>query len=299
MRSGGARRAETRSGFLTVELMIALLVGLIVLAGVFKLLISQSRLYGIHRETMDVRETLRAAAALISWELTGAAATGGDLHSIAPNSITLRSLQGTGTICAIKSIGPNDRYGLQHASGYFQETADDSALVYSVAGDKWSVVKVEGAWNKAYAWDPAPSGGGTPFCFWGDTTGAWPRPQATLQFKGDSAVLAELVVGAPVRAFRATEYGLFQQNGRWWVGRRVGTAPSYEMVTGPMLSPTDDGLVFTYYDAAGAVTADRTQVAQVEIALRSESFGLAPGSANQTLRDSLTIRVSLRNNTPP
>jgi hypothetical protein len=61
-----------------------------------------------------------------------------------------------------------------------------------------------------------------------------------------------------------------------------------------MQAPADSGLIFTYYDAAGAVTTDPTQVAEVDIVLRSESYG--PALANQSLTDSLTMKVALRNN---
>ena len=52
--------------------------------------------------------------------------------------------------------------------------------------------------------------------------------------------------------------------------------------------------MFTYYDAAGAVTADPTQVAAVEFIIRAESYSL-PGSGSATWQqDSLTIRVAVR-----
>jgi len=34
-------------------------------------------------------------------------------------------------------------------------------------------------------------------------------------------------VGAPFRNFRSVQYAEFQQNGRWWLGRKVGQAASY------------------------------------------------------------------------
>jgi hypothetical protein len=167
--------------------------------------------------------------------------------------------------------------------------------VYSVAADQWSVAHVSKAFNKNNSWDPAPSGGGTPFCFWGDSTVSMPRPQATLELQADTSVLNSVVVGAPVRAFRRTQYGLFTQGGHWWLGRRVGAAPSYEIVTGPLLSPGEGGIVFTYYDATGAVTGDPAQVARVQIALRATN--LKPASAGtQVLRDSLSTAVFLRGN---
>jgi hypothetical protein len=279
-----------------VEALVVMLLGVIVLTGIYELLMSQTRLYAIQKEVMDARESLRAAGALLSWELTGASATRGDLYAIGATAITVRSLQGIGVICA---TAPGGRFGLQQVSGSFYATADDSVLAYSVADDAWAVLGVSGVWSGATAWDPAPGGGGTPVCFWGDSTATVPRPQVALELQGDSASLAGLPVGSPIRSFRRTEYGLLQQAGRWWLGRRLGAAGSYEILTGPMRAPADSGLVFTYYDAMGAVTAVPAQVAEVVIVLRAESFGRARAAGYQAVRDSLTFRIALRNNATP
>ena len=298
----GAHRHKNRRGFTLAELLVGMVIGLILLTAVYQLLIAQSRLYSVQRETMDARESLRAAAALLSWELMVAAATAGDLYAIGPNSLTLRSLQGTGIICSYKMVGPKLRYGLRQVSGYFQAGQGDSALVYSVSADAWQAMRVSKAWNQAEAWTPAPAGGGTPTCFWGDSSVNVPRPQATVELQGDSTVLAGVVVCTPVRAFRRTEYALYQKNGRWWLGRRVGSAPIYDVLAGPLRPPPESGPAFTYYDAAGTVTADPMQVNRVKIVVRAESFGQLPGFAGPgtvTLRDSLTLIVHLRNNAPP
>ena len=65
-----------------------------------------------------------------------------------------------------------------------------------------------------------------------------------------------------------------------------------------MLSPGNGGLVFTYYDASGAVTTDPTLVSRVEFTLRSQSYGqVSPGGViGDHLEDSVTTTVHLRNN---
>jgi hypothetical protein len=63
-------------------------------------------------------------------------------------------------------------------------------------------------------------------------------------------------------------------------------------------SQADGGLVFTYYDSTGAVTANRLQVDMVEIVIRGESLGKAryvSNGAELTERvDSVRTRVLLR-----
>lgn len=103
-------RNRTQYGFTLVEMMISMVVAGIVMGAVYQLLIGQSRAYGKQRELMDVHETLRSAATLLAWEIRQSGAWGGDLYSISANSITLRSNQGGGTVCAKHSSLP--RFGL-------------------------------------------------------------------------------------------------------------------------------------------------------------------------------------------
>ncbi len=338
---------------------------------------------------MDVHETIRGAAAMLAWEIRQTSAAGADLYATGANSITLRSVQGAGVVCAMHGTLP--RMGLARTWGDFDATADDSALVFSASGNMWLVASISQVWQ---------TGGGVPWCNWGGGSSIQPdivtalstadmppddvsgeitvspqtalSPGATVTFvashplltcaefdfrafrtidappatsgpmsgctftqtipinspsedfkikieikKEDYAQLTEDIkvdavwygatldggggslldyvqVGSPLRAFRRIEYGLYQEGGRWWLGRKVGTAASYEKLTGPLRSAAGGGLVFTYYDAAGAVTADPLQVAEVEFIIRAESYAL-PGSGSATFQqDSLTIRVAVR-----
>ena len=106
---------------------------------------------------------------------------------------------------------------------------------------------------------------------------------------------AGIQIGAPVRAFRRVEYGLYQDagDGRWWLGRKVGAAASYEKLTGPLLAPASGGLVLTYRDAAGNVTADPTQVAVIHFVIRAESYRVS-GNALEFQQDTLATMVALR-----
>ncbi len=282
-----------RRGFTLVELLVALTVGLVVAGAVFEVLFSQWRLLSAHRGRMDARQSLRTAAALLSWEFSATSPAAGDLYSIASDSLTLRALQGTGIVCSHATFGSKQHFGLQQTWGYFDATADDSALVYTVTSGRWDAVAVGKAYNKEQAWSPAPSGGGTPVCFWGDSTTAAPRPEATLQLQGPDPILAGIGVGAPVRVYRRTHYALFQRDGYWWLGRRIGAAADFEIVTGPMLPPDSGGVEFTYYDESGAVTTDPARVARIDIALKARSVG-GEGAVQRTGQDSLRTSVFIR-----
>ena len=76
-----------------------------------------------------------------------------------------------------------------------------------------------------------------------------------------------------------------------------GLHHAIQPLVGPLIG--SNGVTFSYYDTAGAVTAVPTQVAQIDIVLRART--VAPirtaGTGVQAYRiDSVVTRVALRNN---
>ena len=277
-------------GFTIVELLVYLFVAVIVVAAVYNLMIGQNRLYMKQRELQDVRTSLRAAANLLAFEFRQASAAGGDLDSIGTYDIILRSVQGSGVVCGVHNSSP--RLGLYATGGDFLATADDSAMVFQANGpgtgdDTWFVGGVAGKYD--------PSAGGVPNCQWSAVTLA---PNLVVAIDTPLAALSGVEIGAPYRQFRRIHYGLYlDADGRWWLGRKVGGAASWEKLTGPLSAPSDSGLAFRYYDASGATTSDPTAVRMVDIVLRGESYGKVPtagGGGPVVQEDTLTLRVSLR-----
>jgi len=283
--TGGGRWSGSRGrgGFTLIELLIGVLVATVILTGVYKVQVIQTRMYGKQREVMDVHSSLRSAAALLSWEVRQSSAGGGDIYAIGANSITLRSVQGMGTLCVRDSILP--RFGIVGATAAMAATGDDSVLVYAAGSSTWKVLRVTDVGT------PASLGVGN--CDWSGSTAPDIAVAVGVTVPSDTAGIR---VGAPVRSFRRIEYGIYQDvmDGRWWLGRKVGAATSYTKLTGPMLSQVSGGLVITYHDATGALTADPTQVATIDLTLRAESFGETAGR-NAFEVDSLNTRVALRN----
>jgi type II secretory pathway pseudopilin PulG len=281
-RPDSRRSRGARAGFTVIELLVSLVVGLLVLTSVVQLLIVQSRGYRKQREVVDIRETAREASALLSWDLRQSAIGGSPLAAIGANSITIRSPRGMGTVCAKHPTLA--RYGLWKTGGNIFATADDSALVYQVGRDSWQALKITAVGT--------PAAMGVVACAW---PGARP-PDVVVEFavatKADTAYIR---VGAPFRNFRRVQYAEFQLNSRWWLGRKVGAAASYEQLTGPLVAPSSNGLAFTYYDTLGAVTANPAAVGSVAFTLRTESYKPTyVGNGFDYQRDSLTTKVVLR-----
>jgi len=279
---GRLPESHRRGGFTLVELLIGVVVAAVVLTGVYQVQIVQTKMYGKQREVMDVHGSLRSAAALLAWEVRQASAADGDIYTLGANSIVLRSVQGVGTVCVRHGTLP--RLGILGTPAAMAATSDDSVLVYSATSSTWRIMRVTTVATAASL------GVGT--CAWGSTV---PDIGVALSVAAPSDT-AGIEAGAPIRAFRRVEYGIYQDafDGRWWLGRKVGAAASYEKLTGPLLQQSSGGLVITYHDVTGAVTADPTLVATINLTLRAESYA-QPAGQNAYEVDSLTTRVALRN----
>jgi len=271
-----------RRGFTMIEIIVSLIIGLILLGSVVQMMIVQGRGYRKQREQVDVRETAREAASLLSWDLRQAAVAGSPFVAMGPNNVTIRSPRGLGTICAKHALFA--RYGLWKTAGSILATVDDTALVYQIGKGAWNKLKITAVGT--------PAAMGVAACAW---PGARP-PDMVVEFAVVATTDTSLIkVGAPFRNFRSVQYAEFQQNGRWWLGRKVGQAASYEQLTGPVLAPASNGLALTYYDTLGAVTANTAAVGSVAFTIRTESYKNATtGSSFVYQRDSLTTRVGVR-----
>lgn len=271
-----------RRGFTMIELIVAFVIGLIVLGSVVQMMIVQGRGYRKQREMVDVRETAREAANLLSWDLRQAAVGGSSFAVMGANAVTIRSLSGVGTICAKHAVLP--RYALWKTAGNILATVDDTALVYQLGRNNWTKLKITAVGTGASM--------GVNACAW---PGARP-PDMVVEFAVTAITDTSWIkIGVPLRTFRRVEYAEFQQNSRWWLGRKVGAAASYERLTGPLLAPGSNGLAFVYYDTLGAVTVNPAAVGSVQFTLRTESYkNTNVGSTFVYQRDSLTTKVAVR-----
>ena len=266
-------RLSRRAGFTLAELLIYVVISALMGTVVVKFMLNQSRNYASQVQTIDARETLRGAVSLFTWEFRGLSAAAGDIYVMDSSSVAIRSVLATGVVCGRHATLP--KYGIFGRTGQIFTTSDDSVLVYLPGLETWRELGLTNA--------QTPAAAGVPNCLWGDSTAT---PNIVVEVSGDTTGIA---LGTAWRAFRRIEYGLYQDGGRWWIGRKVGGAGSYEKLTGPVRS--GDGLALIYRDAAGNVTADPALVASVELVIRSESAGSTQWG---TSSDSVRTLVSLR-----
>ncbi len=278
----GGPDGASRPGFTMIELLVGLVVGLIVLSSIVQMLIVQGHGYGKQREVIDIRETSREAVVLLASDLRQSGLAGSPLAAMGASSVAMRSPRSMGTICAKHATLA--RYGLWKTGGNILAGVDDSALVYQLGRDEWTTLKITAVGT--------PAAMGVTACAW---TGARP-PDVVVEFAvGAKTDTSYIKVGAPFRGFRRVEYGEYQLGNRWWLGRKVGAAASYEQLTGPLVAPSSNGLAFSYYDTLGAVTTNPAAVGSVAVTIHTESYkSTYAGNTFVYQRDSLTTKVALR-----
>ena len=276
-------------GLTLIELLISMVIGLVALTAVYKVLVNQSAEYLVHRENIDVTETLRGAAALLTSEIEHSKPSR-DLVTIGASTLKLRSFQNAGVLCARNTATLNPvRFGVYLSSGPFSSGTDDSAFLFRPTKGDWMHAKVTQAWSSSL-----PSG--TTPC--GPTTAIWAGTPAAsraveLAFVSLSADTVGIRVGSAIRGWRMTTYSLTSSGGRWWLGRQIGNG-TVDLITGPLQA---GGLSFVYYDKDNNVTATPANVVSIKVTLQAESFRKVrnPGGDLDNRFDQVSFTAYLRN----
>lgn len=283
--------AERRAGFTLVELIIAIAMSSIVLGAVYRVLVNNQRFYRSQGQIVEVQQNVRAVSQILPAELRELDAADGDIISMSDTSITIKAMRGFSTICAppdaaLGSIVVRNSLTFQYRAA---DPARDSALVFndnnvqSTSDDVWLHAPVAGVTTGVLCTDGA---AGTSYTLTG--------------MIGGIAQLVNVTNGSPVRTFEVVNYRLYDDGtGTWWLGVSTYSSGAWS-ATSPVAGPlrATDGLTFSFFDAAGATTATRTNVAQIQVVIRGRSQQpiQVQGRATGPYQDSLTVRVALRNN---
>ena len=279
--------SRTRRGFTMVEQLVAL-----VLLGIVS-----AALYQAQTARIDLSQNIRAAGSILPAEFRQLDASEGDISTMSATSISIRAMRWLGFLCSPPALGGGlngvaiiIRGGAPGQPLFFGARGinnnTDSILVYydgdptSRADDFWAVAGITAA----------PNGQNCP-----DGTNGQ-RLILNVNLLGLGVNVAGAVpVGAPVWGFEHVTYSLYQPAGdtSWYVGFQPAGG-SMQPLIGPVLT---NGL--TYYNAAGAVTAVKSQVARIDITVRARTASAirAGGQAARlTATDSVVTSVALRNN---
>ena len=283
----------TRRGFTLIELMVALVLLGMISAAVYKVLVSDQRIYQAQTQKIDLQQNIRAAVTILPAEFRVLDASDGDIYAMGPDSIKIRAMRVFSVVCdtpilggALGNRGVTVRNALMFGSRAFAP-ATDSLLIYYEGNpgtrndDGWVSGDLTGTVAAACVGDLRP---GTKL-----TTNLKPFLLPKQNLPG------AIPLGAPVWAFEVDTYRVYQAaDGQWYLGLR--NAGGLQPLVGPLIGA--NGMTLSYFDAAGAVTAVPANVAQIEIRVRGQTaqpVRMADGQQTNQV-DSIVTRVALRNN---
>jgi len=292
-----------RRGFTLIELMIALVLLGIVSTAVYKILVNNQRLYLAQTQTIDLQQNIRAAAAILPAEFRELDAADGDIKAMTATSLRIRGMRQLSFVCATPVLGgglgqivltvrTTPIYGTRQT---FKQ--GDSILVYW-EGDP--TTRNDDQWLPAQLQKDADPG----FCA-DSNVAVNPAFLLTLQPQWiNNPILnraGAIQIGAPVRGFDKVSYEVYQApapDNNWYLGQRN---PAQGGTIQPMIGPLigANGVTFSYYDSVGVVTADSSQVAQIQVVLRARTASpiRSGGNGVQDYKvDSVVTWVALRNN---
>ena len=297
------RGRHARRGFTMIELLVALVLLGLVSAAIYRVLVNNQRLYMAQTQRIDLSQNIRAAATILPAELRELDAFDGDIAFMSPTQLDIRAMRWLSFVCVPPALDGNNlgrqmiiRGGVVGEPMYFGSRDirenTDSLLIYldgnqTIRTDDYYVPgRIAATPGKQ---DCPPVGA------------VAAQPGTRIIFDGNflfgTNIAGAITLGAPVRGFERVTYRLYQPAGdtSWYIGLQP-SLQTIQPLIGPVLA---NGLTFQYFNAAGAVTAIRTQVARIDITVRARTAAPVRAGGQAPLRpivDSVVTSVALRNN---
>lgn len=269
------RGDASRAGFSLVEITIVVLLGTLLVAASYQVLVTNQRTYTVNNERIQAQQTVRSGLYVLTSELREVGAAGGDILALDDDTLQVRALRGAGIVCDMDIPG-NKMMISPLGRGL---SGNDSIYLFA---DNDVDRRDDDFWHRGSI--GSVSGGGT-------CPGGPPGAQ-TVNLPGWNARLTQDSVrrGAPVRSFRTYTYGAMIFGGETYLGRESPNEPAQPLV-GP-LRPRD-GLAFEYFDSLDAVTNVPADVRRIRVTLRTP--GTAPSTSGHPVADSVTAWIHTRN----
>jgi len=293
----------SRRGFTMIELLVALVLLGLVSTAIYRVLVNNQRLYMAQTQRIDLSQNIRAANTILSSEFRELDAFDGDIAAMTATSIDIRAMRWLSFICvapALNGVNVGNQMIIRgnavgtpmfFGSRFVNETTD-SLLIY-LDGNQTTRTDdyfVPGRIAATPGNQQCPAVGAVAA-----------QPGTRIVFDGNfiagTNVPGAITAGAPVRGFERARYALYQPAGdtSWYLGFQP-SGQTMQPLIGPLLT---NGLTFSYFNAAGAVTAVRTQVARIDVTVRARSVNRVRSGGQAPMRaivDSITFSVALRNN---
>jgi type II secretory pathway pseudopilin PulG len=278
------RRRNVVRGATLLELVLALVLSSVVVAGAYQVLMTTRRFLRAQAAHAEVHQSLRAAAQVLSAELRELDPQGGDIVAMAADSISIRAMRGLAVTCAPPMPGSGavvtrDRLTFGYRA---VDPERDRVLILTGGGSRG-----QEAWRDLEIATVSPAQ-----C---DDGGAGTR----LALVDGEGVADAVVAGSPVRTYERVVYRLYaDESGTSWLGVRGMSRGAWAAIS-PVAGPLERrlGLALTYQDSLGLGTADPTRVAAVLLTLRAVSSAVLQAGRGRAApyADSLSTLVAPRN----
>jgi type II secretory pathway pseudopilin PulG len=280
----------SRKGFTLVELILVAVLGTLVLMSAMQVLITNRRTYTAQSAVIAGQQATRMAVEVLFAELREVSPSGGDILAMDDDSIRVRLMRKFSYICdtdwsgdpvvtVVKNVATAGGDSLMVMGGANRFAPGDSVFVFA---DNDEAVDSDDTWISA----SITATDSTDVVCPNDSI-----PAIQLTFQGQSALFSadSVGLGAPVRSFSAYSFGTTTMNGDVYLARRE--AGNYIPVTGPLAAT--GGLEFRYLDRFGNETGSATQVAQIEVVIRTGSQ--VRNSLGELVTDSIRVPIFTRN----
>jgi prepilin-type N-terminal cleavage/methylation domain-containing protein len=279
-----ARRPDVnRVGFTLVELLIVIVILAVVLTCVMTIFVQQQRFYSDSSAIIETRSSTRDAAYVLQSDLRSLSPKGGDIYAMGSRFVEFRSQPGSSVVCTIDAsrtvitVPPlNVSTGAALTSWLAPPAKGDTVLIYDPGSTPSAVTDT----FNVYTLTAIPAVGASCPNATGLTTTAGEAIQG-YGFKVTPALTAGTTVGSPIRIVRRARYELYQEaSGSWYLGyydcvpSRAPSCSSLQPIAGPYVPPNaggTGGIVFTYRDSLGAVTANPLLVRRIDLAARAQT----------------------------
>lgn len=273
------------SGFTIVETLIVVLLGAVVMATIYKMVIIQEKTTREQFSIVQTAENAQMALAVLASDLKEISARDSDVVAADSTSITFRALRKAGIVCT-KGLF-NDYAYVWELGGPF--VAEDSVLIFADGANTAS--SIDDRWNRLRV-SSVVAGVACP---------ANPLGLTTRRLNFAAGALANIQEGALVRSFNpATRYRL-ADNGTWGELRRTEAGTETPLIE-QLATVAEGGLRMRYFDSAGVaipvanLSTRRFDIMRIQIKVRGKGVSAATSTGSNRYSDSLITQVYLRGN---
>lgn len=262
-------------GFTLIEVLVVTVLGTLLAVSTFRIINLTQRIHTTQAAQVQGQQALRAGLAILYAELRELSPSDGDLLAMSTDSISFRAMRQVGYVCATDYSTNPPRFTLRRAGRWLEVGDSIVALADNdptkALDDRWITGRITSADTTATC------------------TGLDTAQNVSIAGLSTSDTIR---LGAMVRSYTPFTYGLFEFDGQPFLGRRSAGAFPQPLV-GPLRGKSEGGLAFTYLDENNAVTLVGSDVAQIQVELRTASRIL--GTDGRPVSDSIVTRIYPRN----